>query len=567
MRVYELAKKEKVTSKALLKIIEELGIKGKVAASSISTENIERISSHFKAKEEKKEPCLPAGRPSFVPRAPIITLMGHVDHGKTSILDAIRKSRLTAAEHGEITQHIGAYRVKVDEKEIVFLDTPGHEAFTAMRARGAHVTDLVLLVVAADDGVMPQTVEAINHCKEAKVPVVVAINKIDKPNINVEAIKKELAKLDLVAEEWGGKTIFAETSAKTKVGIGKLLEMLHLEGEMLELRADPKKSGEGTIIEAKMDKREGKAISVIVKDGTIKIGDNFIAGGTFGRVKALINEEGKNLKEAGPSTPVKILGAERLPLPGDTLRVVDSKAKEIIEKRTLPAQKELKRVPAKVTLEEFFKEIKKEQKNELKLIIKGDVVGSVEAVSKSLEKLSNSNQEVEINIIHQAAGGINESDIMLASASNAIIIGFNIPLENRIKELAKREGIDLRTYRLIYDVIDDVKKAIEGLLKPKEIEEIIGEAEIRRIFTLSNGQAVAGCIVTKGKVLRGGKVRLLREGKSIHQGRMSSLRRFKDNVKEVATNFECGIQLEDFNDFKAGDHFQIYQIKEIAKEL
>ncbi|GAF81185.1 unnamed protein product, partial [marine sediment metagenome] len=327
---------------------------------------------------------------------------------------------------------IGAYRVKVDEKEIVFLDTPGHEAFTAMRARGAHVTDLVLLVVAADDGVMPQTVEAINHCKEAKVPVVVAINKIDKPNINVEAIKKELAKSDLVAEEWGGKTIFAETSAKTKVGIEKLLEMLHLEGEMLELKADPKKSGEGTIIEAKMDKREGKSISVIVKDGTIKVGDNFIVGGTFGRVKALINEEGKNLKEAGPSTPVKILGAEHLPLPGDTFRVVDSKAKEIIEKKTLPAQKELKRTPVKATLEELFKEIKEGGRKELKLIIKGDVVGSVEAVSESLKKLKT--QEIGINIIHQAAGGINESDITLASASNAIIIGFNAPLENRIKE-------------------------------------------------------------------------------------------------------------------------------------
>ncbi len=565
MRVYELAKKKKVSSRILLKIMKELGIKGKVAASSLSTGNIERISSHFK---EKKPPISSTGRElsSFVPRAPIITLMGHVDHGKTSILDTIRESRLIAAEYGEITQHIGAYRAKVNERELVFLDTPGHEAFAAMRARGAQVTDLVLLVVAADDGVMPQTVEAIDHCREAKVPVVVAINKIDKSNTNIEAIKKELAKLDLAPEEWGGKTIFVETSAKTGAGIKKLLEMLHLETEMLELKADPKKSGEGAIIEAKMDKREGKSISVIVKDGTIKVGDNFIAGGTFGRVRALINEEGKNLKEAGPSTPIKILGAESLPLPGDAFRVVDSTSKEIIEKKKLPAQKELKRrAPARVTLEEFFGEIKKEQRNELKLIIKGDVVGSVEAVSESLKKLKV--QEIEINIIHQATGGINESDIMLASASNAIIIGFNIPLETKMKELAKREGIDLRTYRLIYDVIDDVKKAISGLLKPKEIEETIGEAEIRRIFTLSNGRAVAGCLVTKGKVLRGGKVRLMREGKIIHQGRMSSLRRFKDNVKEVATNHECGIQLEDFNDFKAGDLFQIYQIRKIVKEV
>jgi len=340
----------------------------------------------------------------------------------------------------------------------------------------------------------------------------------------------------------------------------KLLEILHLEAEMLELKADPKKSGEGTVIEAKMDRREGKSISVIVKDGTIKVGDNFIVGGTFGRVKALINEEGKNLQEAGPSTPVKILGAERLPLPGETFRVVDLK---VIEKKELSSSKELKRAPVRITLEDFYKEIKKEQKNELKLIIKGDVVGSVEAISKSLEKLKAPG--IEINVIHQGLGGINESDIMLAAASNAIIIGFNIPLETKIKELAKREGVDLRAYRLIYDVIDDVKKAIEGLLKPKELEEIIGEAEIRKIFVLSNDQAVAGCIVTKGKAVRGGKVRLLREGKIIHQGRMSSLRRFKDNAKEVTTNLECGIQLEDFNDFKAGDRFQIYQITSVKR--
>ena len=562
MRVYELAKKEKVSSKALLEIIKELEIKGKVAASSLSTENIERISSRFKAKKiEKKE----KKEPSFVPRAPIITLMGHVDHGKTSILDAIRESRLAASEYGEITQHIGAYRAKVDGKEMVFLDTPGHEAFTAMRARGARVTDLVLLVVAADDGVMPQTVEAINHCKEAKVPVMVAINKIDKPNINVEEIKKELAKLGLAPEEWGGETILVEVSAKTKAGIKKLLEMLHLEAEMLELKADPMKPGEGTIVEAKMDRREGKTISVIVKDGTIKVGDTFIAGDTFGRVKALINEEGENLRQAGPSTPVKILGAESLPLPGDTFRVIDSKTKEIIEKKKISPQKELKKAPARVTLEEFSKEIREDKGNELKLIIKGDVAGSVEAVSKSLEKLKA--EEIEVNIIHRGTGGINESDIMLAAASNAIIIGFNLSPENRIKELAKREGIDLRTYRLIYEVIDDVEKAVSGLLEPKEVEETIGEAEIRRVFTLSNGQAIAGCLVSKGKVIRGANIRLMRKDAIVHQGKMSSLRRFKDNVKEIAVNYECGIQLEGFNDFKVGDHFQIYQIKKIAKEI
>lgn len=558
MRIYELAKEKKVSSKVLLEIIKGLGIKGKVAASALSKESVEKISSHLKAKKKKKGP-------SFTSRAPIITLMGHVDHGKTSVLDVIRESRLTASEYGEITQHIGAYRTNVEGKEIVFLDTPGHEAFTAIRARGAHITDLVVLVVAADDGVMPQTVEAIDHCKEAKVPVIVAINKIDKIGINVEAVKNELAKLGLTSEEWGGKTIFVETSAKTKTGIKKLLEVLSLEAEMLELKANPGKAGEGTVIETKMDRREGKAISIIVRDGTIKIGNNFIVGDAFGKVKALINEEGKNLREAGPSTPVKILGAESLPLPGDILRVVDSRAKEIDKKRKLPAQNDLRKPTAKITLEDFFSGVKKHTKNELKLILKGDVAGSVEAVAKSLEKLEA--PEIEVNIIHRGIGGINESDVMLAAASNAIVIGFNIPVENRIKELAEKEEIDLRTYRLIYDLIDDVKKAMEGILEPKELEENIGEAEIRRVFVLSNGNAVAGCIVSKGKVIRNAKTELIRGEKVIYQGKISGLRRFKENAKEVATNYECGIQLENFNDFKAGDHFRIYQIKKVPQKL
>jgi len=558
MRIYELAKEKKVSSKVLLEIIKGLGIKGKVAASALSKESVEKISSHLKAKKRKKGP-------SFTSRAPIITLMGHVDHGKTSVLDVIRESRLTASEYGEITQHIGAYRTNVEGKEIVFLDTPGHEAFTAIRARGARITDLVVLVVAADDGVMPQTVEAIDHCKEAKVPVIVAINKIDKIGINVEAVKNELAKLGLTSEEWGGKTIFVETSAKTKTGIKKLLEVLSLEAEMLELKANPGKAGEGTVIETKMDRREGKAISIIVRDGTIKIGNNFIVGDAFGKVKALINEEGKNLREAGPSTPVKILGAESLPLPGDILRVVDPRAKEIDKKRKLPAQNDLRKPTAKITLEDFFSGVKKDTKNELKLILKGDVAGSVEAVAKSLEKLEA--PEIEVNIIHRGIGGINESDVMLAAASNAIVIGFNIPVENRIKELAEKEEIDLRTYRLIYDLIDDVKKAMEGILEPKELEEDIGEAEIRRVFVLSNGNAVAGCIVSKGKVIRNAKTELIRGEKVIYQGKISGLRRFKENAKEVATNYECGIQLENFNDFKAGDHFRIYQIKKVPQKL
>ena len=558
MRIYELAKKEKVSSKVLLEIIKGLGIKGKVAASALSKESIEKISSRLKTKKKKKEP-------SFISRAPIITLMGHVDHGKTSILDVIRESRLTVSEYGEITQHIGAYRTNVEGREMVFLDTPGHEAFTAMRARGARITDLVVLVVAADDGVMPQTFEAIDHCKEAKVPVAVAINKVDKTGVSIEAVKNELAKLGLTPEEWGGKTIFVETSARTKTGIKKLLEVLSLEAEMLELKANPGKLGEGTVIETKMDRREGKTISIIVRDGTIKVGDNFIVGDAFGKVKALINEEGKNLPAAGPSTPVKILGVESLPLPGDILRVVDSRAKEINEKRKLPVTNDLRRATAKITLEDFFSGVKKDARNELKLILKGDVAGSVEAVGKSLKKLQT--PEIEVNIIHQSIGGINESDIMLAAASNAIVIGFNIPVEKRIKELAEKEEIDLRTYRLIYDVIDDVKKAMEGILEPKELEENIGEAEIRQVFVLSNGGAVAGCIVSKGKVIRNAKTQLTRGEKVIYQGKISGLRRFKENVKEVATNYECGIQLENFNDFKAGDHFRIYQVKKVPQKL
>ena len=567
MRVYELAKKEKIASKDLLKIIKDLGIKGKVSASSLSEEEIKKISSRTKEKKpQKKEERVKksAEKTNLIPRAPIITLMGHVDHGKTSLLDVIRESRVVDTEYGEITQHIGAYRVKIKGKEMVFLDTPGHEAFTAMRARGAKVTDIVILVVAVDDGVMPQTVEAINHCKEAKVPIIVALNKMDKPGINLEKVKQELAKLDLAPEEWGGKTVYVETSARTKTGIPNLLDMLGLEAEMLELKADPGKPGKGTVIEAKVDKREGRVINVIVRDGTIRVGDNFVVGDTFGRVKALINEAGKHLKEAGPSTPIKIPGcANKLPSPGDLLQVVASEkeAKEIVGKKEISASPgELAEKSSQTTLEDLYREIKEGKKNELKLIIKGDVVGSIEALGKSLKELTN--PEIKIDIIHQSAGGINESDIMLASVSNAVIVGFNVPVETKIKELAKKEKIDLRTYQIIYEVIEDIKKAISGLLKPKEVEEPVGEAEIRRVFTLSNGQAIAGCLVAKGKVIRGARARLVRGEKVLADDKIASLRRFKDNAREVGVNFECGIQLENFNDFKAGDRFQIYRIVE-----
>ncbi|HHV71469.1 MAG TPA: translation initiation factor IF-2, partial [Clostridia bacterium] len=500
------------------------------------------------------------------PRACVVTVMGHVDHGKTSLLDAIRKTNVTAKEAGGITQHIGAYQVNVNGKKIVFLDTPGHEAFTAMRARGAQVTDIAVLVVAADDGVMPQTVEAINHAKAAKVPIIVAINKIDKPTANPERVKQELTEYGLIPEEWGGDTICVPVSATQKTGLDNLLEMILLVAEMLELKANPQKPAKGVVIEAKLDKGRGPVATVLVQEGTLKVGDPIVAGHISGKVRAMNNDKGQQIKEAGPSTPVEVLGLTDVPQAGDVLQVFkDEKiARQIAEKRKLEKRNaELQRKP-KVSLDDLFKQIQAGEVKELNIIIKADVQGSAEALRQSVEQLTTN--EVKVNVIHSGVGGISENDVLLASASNAIIIGFNVRPDNNARNFAKKENVDIRTYRIIYEVIDDIKKAIIGLLEPEYREVVIGRAEVREIFKVSKVGTIAGCYVLDGKVTRNAKIRVIRDNKVIYEGRLESLKRFKDDVKEVLSGFECGMNIERFNDLKEGDIIEAYVEEVVARQ-
>ena len=499
-----------------------------------------------------------------VPRPPVITVMGHVDHGKTSLLDAIRKTNVTSREAGGITQHIGAYKVNYQGKQIVFLDTPGHEAFTAMRARGAQVTDVAILVVAADDGVMPQTIEAINHAKAAKVPIIVAINKIDRPGANPDHVKQQLAEHELIPEDWGGDTIMVPVSAHQKTGISDLLEMILLVAEMQELKANPNLPAHGTIIEAQLDKGRGPVATVLVQRGTLHIGDTIIAGTSYGKVRAMINDRGEKVKKALPSTPVEVLGLNDVPAAGDILDSTDEKtARGVAEKRIAKKKEEEIKLNSKVSLDDLFQRIKEGEIKELNIVVKADVQGTIEALKASLEKIKN--DEVKVAVVHAGVGAITESDVTLAFAANALLIGFHVRPDANARKAAETEKVDVRTYRVIYDALNDVEAAIKGMLAPKFKEVIQGRVEIRQLITISKLK-IAGCYVVEGKVTNSSKVRVVRDGIVVHEGVIESLRRFKDDVKEVAQGFECGITLEKFSDLKEGDIFEVYDMEEIAVE-
>jgi translation initiation factor IF-2 len=485
--------------------------------------------------------------------------MGHVDHGKTSLLDAIRSTHVTAQEHGGITQHIGAYHVQVDGRSVTFLDTPGHEAFTAMRARGAQVTDIVVLVVAADDGVMPQTVEAINHARAAEVPIIVAVNKIDRPDANLEKVKKGLAEHGLAAEDWGGDTVFAPVSAKTQEGIPHLLEMLQLQADILELKANPEKLARGTIVEAKLDRGRGPVATVLVQEGTLRVGDAFVCGVFYGKVRAMIDDHGQKVDVAPPSFPVEILGLQGVPLAGDSFVAVadEAKARQVAEFRQ-GKQRETELVKSsKVSLDDLYSQIKAGDVKELRVVLKADVQGSVEAVSDALTRMSTG--DVKLKVLHGSVGGITESDILLAAASNAIVIGFNVRPESKGAALAAKEGVDVRLYTIIYEVVADVRAAMEGLLEPTFREQVFGRVEIRQIFNIAGVGAIAGCSVTEGKIARGNLVRLLRDQVVVHEGKLASLKRFKDDVREVTSGYECGLSLEGFHDLKHGDVVEAFE--------
>lgn len=497
-------------------------------------------------------------------RPPIVTVMGHVDHGKTSLLDAIKKSKVTATEAGGITQHIGAYTVKINDEKITFLDTPGHEAFTAMRARGAQVTDIVILVVAADDGIMPQTQEAINHCKAANVPIIVAINKMDKPTANADKVKQELTEYGLVSEDWGGDTITVPVSAKTKQGIDELLEMVLLTAEMQELKANPSRKARGTVVEAKLDKGRGAVATLLVQNGTLHVGDSILVGTTYGKIRAMFDDKGKKTKAAGPSIPVEVLGLSEVPSAGDKFTVVkdEKTARQMAEARKLKV-KEQQSFAHRVSLEDLYSQIQEGKVKELSLIVKADVQGSVEAMKQSLEKLST--DSVKVRVLHGAAGAITETDVTLASASNAIIIGFNVRPDSNASALAEKEKVDIKTYRVIYTAIEDIKSAMIGMLEPDYKEVILGTAEIRQTYKISNVGTIAGCYVLSGKIVRNCDIRLIRNGIVILEGKLASLKRFKDDVKEVATGYECGLSLEKFNDIKEGDIIEAYTMEEVKR--
>ena len=509
--------------------------------------------------EEKKE----VGQP----RPPVVTVLGHVDHGKTTLLDAIRETKVADSEAGGITQKIGAYQVEVDEKKITFIDTPGHEAFTAMRARGAQVTDIAVLVVAADDGVMPQTIEAINHARAANVPILVAINKIDKPNANVEVVKRQLAEVGLIPEEWGGDTICVPISALKREGLDELLEMLLLIAELGELRANPKARAKGTVIESRLDPSRGPIATVIVQDGTLRVGDPIVAGSSYGKVRAMFNEWGKQLKEAPPSTPVEIMGLNNLPGAGDRFEVMDSErtAKEIAEARREEKKASTVAPVRRVSLDTLYESLQREEEKELRLVIKANSQGALEAVKQALESLKQ--EEAKINIIHSGIGNISESDVLLASVANAIVIGFGCKADGNAKRAAEREKVDVRVYKIIYELIDEVRAALLGLLTPVEVEVSLGKAEVRALFRLPDDKVAAGCYVREGKLVRGEGVRVWRGEAVVHEGELGSLRRFKNDVREVTEGFECGVLLDDFKDFQEGDIIECFTKQRVAQNI
>ena len=498
----------------------------------------------------------------LVPRPPVVTIMGHVDHGKTSLLDAIRKTHVTEGEAGGITQHIGAYTVECNGRMITFIDTPGHEAFTSMRARGAQVTDVVILVVAADDGIMPQTVEAINHSKAAGVPIIVAVNKIDKPESNPERVKQQLTEHGLVCEDWGGDTICVPVSAKKQQNLDELLEMVLLQADVLDLKANPNKAAKGTIIEAQLDKGRGPVATVLVQNGTLKIGDPIVAGIAYGRVRAMMNDKGENVKTAGPSCPVEVLGFNEVPSAGDIMNVAEVSKKVAEERRNRIKAEQLKNL-SKVSLEDLFSHIAEGEVKTLNIVVKADVHGSVEAVKQALEKLSN--EEVRVKCIHGGVGAITESDVMFASASNAIVIGFNVRPDSGARNLAEQEKVDVRTYRIIYQAIEDVENAMKGMFKPVFKEVHLGTISVRNTFKVSSVGTIAGAYVQDGKVQRNAQVRVVRDGVVIHEGQIASLRRFKDDVREVAAGYECGIGIENFNDIHEGDVIEAYTMEEVKR--
>ena len=501
----------------------------------------------------------------LVPRSPVVVVMGHVDHGKTSLLDAVRKTNVASGEAGGITQHIGAYTVQINGNPITFLDTPGHAAFTSMRARGAMCTDIAILVVAADDGIMPQTVEAINHAKAAKIPIIVAVNKMDKHGANPDRIKQQLTEYDLVPEEWGGETIVCPISAKTGQGIDQLLEMVILTAEMLELRANPNRAAKGTVIEARLDKNRGPIATLLVQNGTLHKGDLIIAGTAVGRVRVMTDDKGRTISDAGPSIPVEITGLAETPTPGDEFDAVadERMARQLVEQRKQDEKDAAAKLTSKVTLDNLFAKMQEGEMKELNLIVKADVQGSAEAVRSSLEKLSN--DEVRVRVIHAGVGAINESDILLASTANAIVVGFNVRPDAAAAASAQRANVDLRMYRVIYDAIDEIEAAMKGMLAPKYREAIIGHAIVRQTYKVSAIGTIAGCYVKDGKVTRDSQVRVLRDNIVIYDGAVGSLQRFKDSVKEVAANYECGMSIEKFNDIKEGDIFECYIMEEIPR--
>ena len=568
--VGEFALRLKVSAPEVIKKLMSLGVFAAIN-DTIDFDTAVLVADEFHAKVEKEVVVTIEERiiddseddeANLVPRAPVVVVMGHVDHGKTSILDVIRHSHVTEGEAGGITQHIGAYRVQVDGRDITFLDTPGHAAFTTMRARGAQVTDIAVLVVAADDGIMPQTVEAINHAKAAGVSIIVAINKMDKEGANPERVKEQLTEYELVPEEWGGDTPCIPVSAHTKQGIDDLLEMILLTADMMELKANPDRAAKGTVIEARLDKGMGPVATVLVQNGTLRAGDTIVAGTTVGRVRSMMDDRGRRVKEAGPSVPVEITGLNDVPVGGDIFNAVSDErlARELVEQR-LTEQKEAQfNSQTKVTLDNLFEQMKEGDMKELKIIVKADVQGSVEAVRQSLEKLSN--DEVRVHIIHGAVGAISESDVMLANASNAIIVGFNVRPDPVAEENAKRDGVDMRLYRIIYDCIEEIESAMKGMLAPKFREVALGKAECRETYKISNVGMVIGGHVISGKITRNAQVRVVRDGIIVADDKVASLRRFKDDVREVADGYDCGITLEKFSDIKQGDILEAYEMEE-----
>ena len=563
--------------KTSAEIIKKLFLLGNMATinSEIDFDTASLVCADFDITLEKKpevtaEDQLTAGNfddseENLQPRPPVVTIMGHVDHGKTSLLDYIRNSRVTAGEAGGITQHIGAYTVKMNGRDITFLDTPGHEAFTAMRARGAQATDIAILVVAADDSVMPQTIEAINHAKAANVPIIVAINKMDKPEADPERVKTDLTKYGIVCEDWGGDTIMCPVSAKTGEGVDELLEMILLQADTMELRANPNRLGRGVIIEAKLDKARGPLATVLMQNGTLHVGDNIIAGLASGRVRALINDRGEKVKEAGPSTPVEIMGFDEVPSAGDEMQAVgdDRLSRQVAEERKAKVKASREATMAKVSLENMFSNMESGKQTTLNLIIKADVQGSVEAVKQAMEKLSS--DEVKVHVLHSAAGAITKDDVNLASAFNAIIIGFNIRPDASAREAAEREKVDVRLYTVIYKAIEDMELAMKGLLAPEYREVLLGHAEVRNVFKITGAGVIAGCYVTDGKVQRNAQVRLLRDNVVVFEGKLSSLKHYKEDVKEMAAGFECGMSLEGHNDIKEGDVVECFIMEEIPR--